>query len=567
MNIGWVLLNCLFSVLQIYIFLAIGVWSYYKGIINKQTSTFISKLIAFFIFPLYNMLELSRVATVDNMRISWLLMISTLVSLSLGFILSIAFTKLFKLDKRTAYSFSLLNSLPSLGSLPLVLGKALCISGGPLDGDPKCSVITGFLVIDLMIFQIQMFFTGYSIVIKDIELVKPFEEKLHYLWHIFLRKRGEDDIVVLDLFERYLKRQVKAKEKYREFLKEYRIVHNDGIDFEFRLPEIKSSCAPNDDDSFIIQEPICIETAKRNYFMDYSAIEEKPGGVFVEAHPEKRLEDHSRLTATYSIHMIIKNIQKYYGAIFQIIEENLNKKVAADYEVEKARIIHNLQHFPPKFPVVRSFHIDQNILDQVDKEFVNYDGVIKKYRPDFKLTEYTKKSQIVILGKVYYPPIIGCFLGLLIGLSGMRDIAFSSNHYLKNFFDIWPIITVVNVPFIYTSCGFALAATKNLSRDMILTKKDIMVGMLVRFIIIPAVGLLWIYIWKTLYGGIVEESKVIRFAMFLPFCLPVAAVIVVFLNIVNFYIEETAYQIFIQYISCLVFLTVLFLIYFITLGS
>jgi predicted permease len=573
MNIQWILINSLLTVIQIYIYLGIGIIAYYKKIINKQMATFISKLVAFIIFPFYNMLELSRVSTPENMKIFWILIVSTLTSLFIGFIISKLFNMFFGLDKRTSYSSSLLISLPSLGSMPLVLGKALCISGGPLDGDPRCSFVTGFLVMDLMIFQIQMFFAGYSIIVKDINLLLPFEEKLHYIWHLFLKKQGKEDIVVLDLFEKYLKDKKLANSKFKAFIGANRIVHSKGLDFEFILPTEDKPMR-----SVILGEEFYLDGKNYNnsnnnqsdgdhsHSLDYSALEVKPHLGIIEQNINQQSPPKAR-NKLKTIKLISNKVMMYYNNVFKIIEEEINNKDLQNYEAEKHKIIHNLKHFPLKFPIVRSFHISESLLKDVDVEFKHFEQTVKAIIPDFKITEYTKKSNIVIYGRVYYPPIIGCFLGLLIGLSGMRDIVFSSNHYMKNFFDAWSIITVVNVPFIYTAAGVALAATKTISRDMILTKKDILLGILIRFVIIPAIGLLWIFIWKTYYGGIVEESKVVRFAMFMPFCLPVAALVVVFFNLVNFYVEETGYQMFVQYISSLVFLTLLFLIYFITLGS
>jgi predicted permease len=568
MDIVWVLINCLVTIIQIYIYLGIGILGYCKGIIDKKASSFLSKLVAFVLFPFYNMLELSRVATPENMKVFWLLMISTLTSIFFGFIISILLHKLFKLDKRTTYSFSLLTCLPAIGSIPLVLGKALCIIGGPLDGDPRCSVINGFMVINLMIFQIQMFFTGYTIILKDIDILLPFEEKLHYIWHLFLYKKGMQDIAALDLFEKYLKNRKFVNTKYKAFIEQNKIIHSKGCEFKFKISEDKEMRSVILGEEFYGSEGL--KDLEESHSLDYSVIETIPNNIIYEEHPEHRTSQIIQLEKSKNLKLIESISSKvlvYYGNVFRIIDEDLNMKYKKEYEEVKHKIIHNLRHFPPKFPTVKSFLVDENTINEIDTEFKYFEQTVKALNPEFKLTEYAKKSNIVIYGKVYYPPIIACFLGLLIGLSGMSDIVFSANHYLKNFFDAWPVITVLTVPFIYATAGFVLASTKSISRDMILTKKDILVGMLIRFIIIPGIGLLWIFIWKNYYGGIVEESKVIRFSMFIPFSLPVAATLIVFLNLVNFYIEETGLHISVQYVSSLIFLTVLFLIYFILLGT
>src|SRR5690606_31928715 len=101
--------------------------------------------------------------------------------MNLGYIFGRFFSYLFKLDTRVKNIYSLLASLPALGSLPLVLGKALCNEGGLLYGDPKCNDLLGFMVLDLTVFQIQLFFIGYAFILKDMEVYIPTQEKMHYL--------------------------------------------------------------------------------------------------------------------------------------------------------------------------------------------------------------------------------------------------------------------------------------------------------------------------------------------------------------------------------------------------
>jgi predicted permease len=515
------------------------------------------------------MLELSRVATPQNMQIFWVLMLSTIVSISLAFTISILISKLVRVDIRIIHSFTLFISLPSLGSLPLILGRALCVPGGPLDGDPRCPVILGFMVSDLMIFQIQMFFIGYYIVMKDVDLFLPFEEKFHYLWHLYLYKKGKNDLVVLDLFEKYLKDKKQVKAKFETFVKENKIIHIKGIDFQFNLTDREANLvlienrtvfkSPN-------EEPTVVVDNKCNMF-DYSAIEIQSGNIILEGNSEVRTAECENIISANDVEIIKIKINKYYDTLFNYIEEDLNLHKKKEYEKEKQKILHNLEHFPPKFPTIRAIKVSKDIVNEINNDFKLFEEAAKAVNPKFKLTHYKKKSKLYIYGRVYYPPIIACFLGLLVGLSGMRDIAFSSNHYLKNFFDVWPIITVVNVSFIYTTAGYAMAATSKITMNMILTFKEIVIGILIRFIIVPGIGLLWIYLWVTFYGGIVIESKVVRFAMFIPFCAPVSATLIVFLNLVNIYVDEAGYHIFIQYILSLVLLSTVYLVYFITLGS
>jgi hypothetical protein len=573
MEVGWIFLNCLMTVLQMYIYLSIGILAYYKKIFTKQTSALLSKIVAFFIYPFYNMLELARIATPANMQIFWILLLSTVVSISIGLGISILSSKVLKIDVRIAHSFSLFVSLPSLGSLPLILGRALCITGGPLDGDPRCSVIIGFMVTDQMIFQIQMFFIGYYIVMKDVDLFIPFEEKLHYLWHLYLYKKGKNDLVVLDLFERYLKDKKQVKTKYIKFMRENKIMHLKGIEFQFNLTDKENHVAlvenphiykkPSWTDIEFIEDNDC-------HILDYTAIEIHPEHLIFERNLDKngKMKTHhlADIIHTYIKHTCIK-INKYYDNLFKYIEEDLDTTVSTLYQKEKQKILHNLEHFPPKFPIVRSLPVSKKTVELINQDFITFEIAVKPINPKFKLTPYSKKHKLTIFGRVYYPPIIACFVGLLIGLSGMREILFSQSHYLQNLVNAWSLITVINVSLIEATAGITIAATNKISRNMILSKKEILIGILIRFVIMPGFGLLWIYLWVSYYKGVIVESKVIRFAMFIPFCSPVSCTSLVFLNLVNIYVEEAGFQIFIQYMVSIVLLSTNFLVYFVTLGS
>jgi predicted permease len=570
MNIPIILLHCVMSLIQIYIYLFPGVWAYHRKLILKERSIYISKIVSYFLYPFYNMLEISKVTMMDNMNVFWILMVSTFASLLLGSIVCFALTKLLVLDKRTHYSFTFMTSLSAIGSLPLVLGKALCITGAPLDGDPRCSVITGYMVIDSMIFHIVYNFTGYSIVLRDIDIVLPFEDKLHYLWHLFLYKQGKSDITVLDLFERYLGISSEPYIKYLEFISQNKIVHYKGLEFIF------FSARANEDqqgDLLSISRSVSIiphineyninnKNKDNEYCLDYSFIDVRANKMVEMENPEHRISSKNIPEAE----LISNGVDKYYSQIFSTIEADLNPKKKKLYLEEKRIIKHNLGHFPPKFPIVRSLIVKKAIIKEIDEDFNYFQDQVRLLTPDFNQAKYKKKSLIVILGRVYYPSIIGCFLGMLIGLSDMWKILFSLNHYASNFFDALPVLTVLTVPLLYIAAGYVIASSTKVTRDMMISTKHILISLIVRFVIVPGIGLLWIYIWLNYYGGIVKESKAVRFAMFIPFSLPVSANSVVFLNLVNFYIKESAYQIFVHYIISLIFLAGLFLIYFITLG-
>lgn len=54
------------------------------------------------------------------------------------------------------YSFVI--SIPSLGKLPLVLGRAFRYLQGPLESDPKCEDMLDYMIFHFLIFKIIYFF-------------------------------------------------------------------------------------------------------------------------------------------------------------------------------------------------------------------------------------------------------------------------------------------------------------------------------------------------------------------------------------------------------------------------
>ena len=166
---------------------------------------------------------------------------------------------------------------------------------------------------------------------------------------------------------------------------------------------------------------------------------------------------------------------------------------------------------------------------------------MKKIKPEFKLeTNEIPLSISIILNKVHSPPIIGCILGLLIGMSGMREILFSTNHYIYNIVNGIQIVTKSAVPYLYIAVGISMLSINGINyMNTPITKKYIIISFFHRFLIIPAIGLLWVYIWKTFFGGIVASSKVFRISIFIPFCLPSTGTVVVIVNIVKYFGDET----------------------------
>jgi len=172
----------------------------------------------------------------------------------------------------------------------------------------------------------------------------------------------------------------------------------------------------------------------------------------------------------------------------------------------------------------------------------------------------------VSLNKLYSPAIVGCILGLIIGISGMRDLLHSKNHYLQNFLEGFNIITKSTVAFVYISTGVSFATFTGFKWNLPINKKHLIVTFIVRYIILPFIGILWILAWKTFYGGIVEESKVFRISLFIPFCIPSSSNLIIILNLLKYFLGETNILLIWQNGLMVFQLLALYVVYFVQIG-
>jgi len=264
----------------------------------------------------------------------------------------------------------------------------------------------------------------------------------------------------------------------------------------------------------------------------------------------------------------INQVESYYFLLFNEVEKNLDEKKRKEFQSFKLEVFKNLAEIPNKFPIVRGSIINKNnetlIKNIWDQEYLTF---IKVYIPDFTLKKPNFiLNKVLIFNKLYSPPIIASISGLLIGLSQLRGILFSKNHYISNIVEAIALISKVNVPLLYISGGVSFVANPGYNMNMIINKYHTFLSMIHRFIVMPAIGIVWVYVWTVYYGGIIKESKVIRISIFIPFCVPSAMNIIMIVNLMKFYIEETATLLLLQNLSMIITLTILYLIYFIIIG-
>jgi hypothetical protein len=665
MDVSPTLLYTFLAVLQIYIYFSVGIIAYLKKI---TSSKIISELIFNFFLPVYCIVELARMATWKNIEIMWILMVSVFIAMMLGFFVGKLIYASFRLDYRMKNSFPYLISVPSLGTLPLVMGRALCYPGGMLEGDPNCESILGFMIINSLIFFIILFSMGFTIIPGDANLTTSSSEKMSYLGHHLIPKLFDKDYAVYHLFKNYMKDKKKAEEMFSAFSKKYKFEIESGDNLPRywlkKDPEVKLEFDIEDYFAkFVLKTPLFkgrysdvkdivfaeIENLKKEEFIhnkndqlmeDYfiNSINEMPFDseasnndvnieinnvgkkeILIETNKKLNEEDekkshHTKSHAShlaednlsYAVNYVLENkeieeinekqrrlsknelvklktqtlrrlstlektsndVEKYYILAFIFIENFINEDKVLLFEEEQSKIIKNLKEFPPKFPIVKSIELSAEKIKIIDQEFEIFEKKIKSLNENFAFKpKHTTINLSTIIIKLLSPPIVACFLGLIIGMSGMREILFSKNHYISNVVEGLYVVTRANVPFLYVALGISMLSVKNINfSNTPISTKYVLLTFLIRFVILPGFGLLYVYLWKVYFGGIVAESKVFRISMFIPFCLPCAATVVIVVNMLDVLKEETSLVLFIQNTTMVITLTVWYLIYFVVIG-
>jgi hypothetical protein len=246
--------------------------------------------------------------------------------------------------------------------------------------------------------------------------------------------------------------------------------------------------------------------------------------------------------------------------------DNFNLQLLNEYEEMKEEILSKIQHTPPQFPIVRSAKIDNNTIDIITKEWKDFEIKLSSDGAGFKKNKEEKIDINILLGKCVSPPLLAVIIGFILSVSNLREIIFSKNHFWENILDGLGVIDKVFAPFLILLMGISIASTNGLSMNSPLTKLHLILTFVLRFFVIPGIGLLFIFIWKEAYGGVVKDSTVFRIIMFFPWCLPCAPNISVIVNLTQYFFEEYGYIILLQNAACIVTLTILYLIYFILIG-
>lgn len=486
-NVGFTFLYCVLSCIQMYILMAIGYISYYRNILNSKNNGFISAILINYLIPIYVIVKLSQVVDTTLLNTYWILIVNFVVELIVGYLLSLLFHIILKMDIRIKECFAAMNMVPALGALPLVIAKGFCFPSGPVDGDPLCNDFLGLVMLCLLIFNFSIYVIAYFLFAIDKNKSVEIEPKLEILWHKVLNKfyKGKD---------------ITMERMMKEYMK-------------------KDSC-------FIIKE-------EKN---------------------ELPIEE--------------KEIIEYYKNKFSIIESNINKDKQKEYEERKRKIIEKLSMSPQRLPVTPSITINSEIYSYIQTEWIQQEQKIKELNPNFNLNiSYLSIKPNDIIKKLLSPPLVAIILGIILSQSKIRRIVYSSsNNYWSNIVDGALVITQAYTPLLFGLMGLSCVTANTNSSQLLATKTHVAVLLLIRFLIMPFIGMFNIYMWTEYYGGIVKSSIAYRLLMYTHWCLPSASNMTLIISMTQYFGNEYGYLILISNMFCIIGLSILNLIYFVLVG-
>lgn len=240
--VGNTLLYTFFAVLQVIINQLIGVKGNLKKILTPKGISGISQITYYIFIPVYSFLELARLGTLDKIRSYWIIFVCTLISIGIRTVSLYFLTKLLNFDKKVVNAFTAVISLPSLGSINLVLGKALCYPGCPLEDDQRCADVVGLMLVLMLVNNIYLYCVDFSMLILNENDYRFIKEKLSYVLTVL---KKEDDFFVRYLFTKYIKEEKKAIDNYKDFIKSNRLIVNN--DYKYIIASSESLAVENND--------------------------------------------------------------------------------------------------------------------------------------------------------------------------------------------------------------------------------------------------------------------------------------------------------------------------------
>ena len=261
------------------------------------------------------------------------------------------------------------------------------------------------------------------------------------------------------------------------------------------------------------------------------------------------------------------DIEIYYKTLFDTIEEHLLVSQKSGFEEEKKLIFSNLRKEISIFPIIEGISLPNSRIKIIEEEWDRLLDYSKTKNYDLKLDFIEKNiGSTIVINKLFSPPMIGCMIGIIFGISAMNKIVYSTNHYISNITNIIVISYKAYVPLLFMCTGISLIASKGLNINMSFSKFHLLLSFVARAVIVPFLGIGFIALMKNYFGGIIVKDRMFRFAMYIVWALPASPNFIVVVNLVKYFREELSYVLF--WHNALVFanLTLILLVYFLTVG-
>lgn len=77
MNLGLIFAYCILSVIQIIILISLG---FSKKLLPPTSAVYLNKLVFNFFIPIYAIIEISKVVSIQNLQLFWVIMINCLLA-------------------------------------------------------------------------------------------------------------------------------------------------------------------------------------------------------------------------------------------------------------------------------------------------------------------------------------------------------------------------------------------------------------------------------------------------------------------------------------------------------
>ena len=505
-----ILLYCFYACLQMYFLMFIGMIGVKKKILTVHNSKIFSTITFIIIIPFNNAINVGYAGTYDILKLIWIIELNFIIAMIISYLLTIICHYLFKMEVRTKQSFAAMCSFPAVGALPLVIGYGFCFPGGPIEHDPYCNKFLGIMILSVMVLNYALFVFGYILILLDRKTNENIMGKIGFIWHEFIKDiHNGKNYTIIGWFDYFFKEDKKdsINEIYDNFSKE----------------------------------------------------NELPG-------------NYGYITTLEKLNLIT---MKYYNNALNICEENidLNDKNKINELIElKEKININLNNEPIKYPTNYTLKISPSDEKYIDKKYIEWEEKIKEQHTNFK----GEKSNVhihkmLILKSLISPPTIGFTIGILLGVSKIRDLIWDGNIYFANLMDGIDFFHKVLTPFLFLVIGVACMPKqekeKKEKKPILITKIHFIIIFVLRFLIIPFLGILAVFLWKKLYKKECESSTVFRLILFFPWCLPSSTTFSVLVNMSGYFFEEYGYLIMLQNFSCIITLTLLNMIYFFIVGQ